>query len=350
MRLTYAYPAHARRCRQARLVRRRPRLAASCGCPSSRACARRSRACTAAGVDVVVVTSGAIARGVHLLELPVRPTEIAELQAASAVGQGRLYRTYDEPAARAGAPDRAGAADVLRHERAHALPQRAPHAADAARLARRARDQRERHDDDRRDLLRRQRLPRGAGRRAGRRGAAGAADRQRRPLHAPNPRVDPGARLVEEVTDPRRSTSSRSATSSRRWAPAGCARRCGGRDGHRGGHPHGDRERARRRARSRAPGRASASGTRFAPQAVRHSSFKLWLKYAKPTHGTVTRGRGRGAGAARGRDEPAAGRDRRRRGRVRRRRRGRGARGGRARRSARGSATTRRTSCAASWG
>ena len=50
----------------------------------------------AAGTDVVVVTSGAIARGMHLLELPVRPREIAELQAASAMGQGRLYRTYDE--------------------------------------------------------------------------------------------------------------------------------------------------------------------------------------------------------------------------------------------------------------
>src|SRR5918998_1186548 len=48
------------------------------------------------GVDVVVVTSGAIARGVHLLALPVRPGEIAELQAASAMGQGRLYRTYDD--------------------------------------------------------------------------------------------------------------------------------------------------------------------------------------------------------------------------------------------------------------
>ena len=31
-----------------------------------------------------------------MLELPVRPTAIEELQAASAVGQGRLYRTYDE--------------------------------------------------------------------------------------------------------------------------------------------------------------------------------------------------------------------------------------------------------------
>ena len=44
----------------------------------------------------MLVTSGAIARGMRLLDLPVRPTAIEELQAASAVGQGRLYRTYDE--------------------------------------------------------------------------------------------------------------------------------------------------------------------------------------------------------------------------------------------------------------
>src|ERR671932_876348 len=49
-----------------------------------------------AGIDVVVVTSGAIARGMHLLELRARPSAIEALQAASAVGQGRLYRTYDE--------------------------------------------------------------------------------------------------------------------------------------------------------------------------------------------------------------------------------------------------------------
>ena len=49
-----------------------------------------------AGVDVVVVTSGAIARGMRLLELPIRPRAIEDLQAASAVGQGKLYRVYDE--------------------------------------------------------------------------------------------------------------------------------------------------------------------------------------------------------------------------------------------------------------
>jgi glutamate 5-kinase len=48
------------------------------------------------GVDVVIVTSGAISRGIHLLDLPARPNAIEDLQAASAVGQGRLYRTYDE--------------------------------------------------------------------------------------------------------------------------------------------------------------------------------------------------------------------------------------------------------------
>ena len=52
--------------------------------------------CTDPGVDVVVVTSGAIARGIHLLGLGGRPRVVEELQAASAVGQGRLYRTYDE--------------------------------------------------------------------------------------------------------------------------------------------------------------------------------------------------------------------------------------------------------------
>ena len=31
-----------------------------------------------------------------------------------------------------------------------------------------------------------------------------------------------------------------------------------------------------------------AVGTRFAPHPVRQSSFKLWLKYAKPTRGAVT--------------------------------------------------------------
>src|SRR5437016_11831947 len=49
-----------------------------------------------AGRQVVVVTSGAIARGMGVMELPLRPRAMDELQAASAVGQGKLYQVYDE--------------------------------------------------------------------------------------------------------------------------------------------------------------------------------------------------------------------------------------------------------------
>jgi glutamate 5-kinase len=57
-----------------------------------------------AGDDVVLVTSGAIARGMRLMELPMRPTSMEELQAASAVGQGKLYRSYDELLQQRGVP------------------------------------------------------------------------------------------------------------------------------------------------------------------------------------------------------------------------------------------------------
>jgi glutamate 5-kinase len=48
------------------------------------------------GTEAIVVTSGAIARGMRVMRLPQRPTTIGALQAASAVGQGKLYRIYDE--------------------------------------------------------------------------------------------------------------------------------------------------------------------------------------------------------------------------------------------------------------
>src|ERR1700691_547985 len=61
-----------------------------------------ARVCDAAaelhrrGDEAIVVTSGAIARGMRTMGLPQRPSTIGELQAASAVGQGKLYRVYDE--------------------------------------------------------------------------------------------------------------------------------------------------------------------------------------------------------------------------------------------------------------
>src|SRR6478736_4340923 len=61
------------------------------------------------GENVVLVTSGAIARGMRLMELERRPRSIDEMQAASAVGQGSLFRAYEE---RLGAQD-VHAAQVL---------------------------------------------------------------------------------------------------------------------------------------------------------------------------------------------------------------------------------------------
>src|SRR2546423_5515382 len=49
-----------------------------------------------AGRSPIVVTSGAIARGMGVMSLALRPRAIDELQAASAVGQGKLYQVYDE--------------------------------------------------------------------------------------------------------------------------------------------------------------------------------------------------------------------------------------------------------------
>src|SRR5437763_6113298 len=48
------------------------------------------------GHEPVIVTSGAIARGMGVRGTPLRPRAIQELQAASAVGQGKLYHVYDQ--------------------------------------------------------------------------------------------------------------------------------------------------------------------------------------------------------------------------------------------------------------
>ena len=198
--------------------------------------------------------------------------------------------------------------------------------------------------------LRRQRLPRRAGR-----GAASAPTccvllTDTDGLYTADPRVDPARELVDEVADSERARgAARSATRARRSARAGCARRSSRpRWRPRPGIPTviGSGLEPGRAARAR--GRASAVG--HALRAAGRAPLELQAVAAStpsPRHGTRDGRRGRRAGAARGRHEPAAGRDRRRRGRVRRRRRGRGRARPARPRSARGSATTRRPSCAA---
>ena len=52
------------------------------------------------GVEVVLVSSGAIAAGLAPLRMPARPTALAAQQAAAAVGQGLLVHRYTEELAR----------------------------------------------------------------------------------------------------------------------------------------------------------------------------------------------------------------------------------------------------------
>jgi len=57
----------------------------------------------AQGTDVVVVSSGAIARGIETLGLAGRPKAIDELQAASAVGQAAMFRAWEQALGQRGA-------------------------------------------------------------------------------------------------------------------------------------------------------------------------------------------------------------------------------------------------------
>jgi glutamate 5-kinase len=65
-----------------------------------------------------------------------------------------------------------------------------------------------------------------------------------------------------------------------------------GRDGHRGRDPRADRQRHPRDALPALLAGLPGEGTRFPAGRARYSSFKLWLKYAKPSHGTVVVDRG----------------------------------------------------------
>src|SRR5262249_60757239 len=56
------------------------------------------------GITAVVVSSGAIALGRHALGMATRPTELPILQAAAAVGQGRLMQARERAFAPHGIP------------------------------------------------------------------------------------------------------------------------------------------------------------------------------------------------------------------------------------------------------
>jgi glutamate 5-kinase len=257
----------------------------------------------AAGDEVVVVTSGAIARGLRVLALDARgwgrpparvlaggtverPTAIEDLQAASAVGQGKLYRVYDELLRERGL---VSAQVLLTFFDVSART----HYVNARRTLRQLLSWRfvpviNENDTTTTDeisfgdndfLAAQVAVLVGAHRLVLLTDIEG--------LHTANPRVDPDARLVTEVRDPAELEALRigSATS-----PLGSG---------------GMRSKVVAAEMATAAGiptvigsglqpgvigrvwRDEPAGTRFAAREVRHSSFKLWLKYAKPSRGAV---------------------------------------------------------------
>ncbi len=238
------------------------------------------------GERVVMVTSGAIARGMRLMGLPVRPRAMDELQAASAVGQGDLFRAYESRLA--GHGTRAAqvlltAADIA--ARTNYL--------NARQTLRRlvewgvvpvvnendttATDEITFGDND---FLAAQ--------------VAVLLDARLLVLltdidglHTADPRIDSGAELISEVGDfaelaeleiGDRTSAFGSGGMRSKVAAAEMASEAGIAATICNGTTDGSLA---------AAADGGAVGTRFAAQSGKASSFKLWLKYAKPSHGKL---------------------------------------------------------------
>src|SRR3954466_11858990 len=255
-----------------------------------------------AGDGVVMVSSGAIARGMEVMGLVARPREIEDLQAASAVGQGRLYRVYDELLGARGVTS----AQVLltffdMSARGHYL--------NARRTLNRLLEWRVVPGINENDTTATDEISFGGnhftpppppdeisfGDNASLAAQVAILTGARLlvlltdidGLYTADPRVDPEAELVREVTDfeglhgldighgpsPRGWGGMRWKVVAAEMATAA-------------GIPavicNGLREGALGAALADGP-----EGTRFPPRAQGYSSFKLWLKYAKPSHGTL---------------------------------------------------------------
>ncbi|HEY8303232.1 MAG TPA: glutamate 5-kinase [Solirubrobacteraceae bacterium] len=238
------------------------------------------------GKEVVIVSSGAIARGVRIMGLPARPGTVQELQAASAVGQGKLYRAYDE----------------LLREREMVSAQvlltfldmsARTNYLNARQTLRKLLEWRVVPVINENDTTATDEISFGDNDfLAAQVSILTAADllvllTDTDGLYTADPRHDPDARLVPTVTDfdalvgieighttsPLGSGGMRSKVVAADMATAAGIRavicngiRPGALEALLAGHPE---------------------GTDFPPRAARHSSFKLWLRYAKPSHGSL---------------------------------------------------------------
>jgi glutamate 5-kinase len=238
------------------------------------------------GKEVVIVSSGAIARGVRIMGLPARPGAVEELQAASAVGQGKLYRVYDE----------------LLRERELISAQllltfmdmsARTHYLNARQTLRKLLDWRVVPVINENDTTATDEISFGDNDFL----AAQVAILTSAELlvlltdidglHTADPRHDPEAKLVHEITDfealegievghttsPLGSGGMRSKVVAADMATAAGIRAviCNG----------------LRPGALEAVLAGQMEGTNFPPRVARYSSFKLWLRYAKPSHGTL---------------------------------------------------------------
>jgi glutamate 5-kinase len=241
----------------------------------------------AAGDEIVIVTSGAIARGMRVMELPVRPRAVEDLQAASAVGQGKLYRVYDELLR---SHDVTSAQVLLTFFDMSART----HYLNARQTLRRLMEWRVVPVINENDTTTTDEISFGDNDfLAAQVAILIAADRlvlltDTDGLFTSDPRRDPAARLLDEVTDfealgalhighstsPLGSGGMRSKVVAAEMATAA-------------GIPAVICNGLRPGALETVLAGDGSVGTRFPAQEARYSSFKLWLRYAKPSHGTI---------------------------------------------------------------
>src|SRR3954454_14349268 len=264
-------------------------VAADDGSPREEVLARvcaDAAAMPARGDEGVIVTSGAIARGMRVLDLPVRPRTVEELQAASAVGQGKLFPLYDQLLR---THDVTSAQVLLTFFDLSART----HYLNARQTLRKLLEWRVVPVINENDTTTTDEISFGDNDFL----AAQVAIlidasllvllTDASGLHTADPRVDASARLVPEVTDFEalsaleisHTTSTlgmggmRSKVIAAEMATAAGIEAviCSGLEPEALG----------------AAVAGAAAGTRFPPRRTRYSSFKLWLKYAKPAHGNV---------------------------------------------------------------
>ena len=238
------------------------------------------------GRRVVLVSSGAIACGQHVLGVSERPHQVPALQAASAVGQGRLFAHYE----RLFGDHELTAAQVLLTSEDFA--RRASYV-NARNTLRRllawgvvpvvnendttATDEIRFGDNDvlaaqvaimlRADLL--------------------VLLTDQDGLYTMDPRKHGAAELVRRVDATRRSSPRSTSATPRAAAPAACAAR----PPRRSWPPRPTCARSSPTARGPASLTAAVAGedvgTQILARATSASAFKLWLRYAKPVRGTL---------------------------------------------------------------